>query len=320
MPVRFEPLRRCLYGCSRQLLSCLWLGVKSSTIRKKISLIGNGAVWGKRSFNMLKNSKPSLERLNLLGPLILLGALGISLLVVEGLAQLYYRGVIRKNFQQPGMYRYDPRKGWVLNDGVFRQKHYDFEALYTISDGRRRTVSSAGVEHETLNIYGDSFAFGIGVPDEETIASHLSQLGLSSVQNLGVSGYGPDQYFLAYQDAVSRQAAAWHLFLIYTGNDYKDLIAATDEGKQRYKPVLQPKGPGYVWLYPPGYEVHSSSRAFAFYSFQFLKYLAKSSALLIRLYNSLASPDRDLVNEALQRFDYLYSSLPRDKCFFAIVP
>jgi hypothetical protein len=52
----------------------------------------------------------------------------------------------------------------------------------------------AGEAEQPVFLFGDSFAFGEGVNDGETLAAHLAQKAGRPVVNFGVGGYGPHQF------------------------------------------------------------------------------------------------------------------------------
>jgi hypothetical protein len=57
-----------------------------------------------------------------------------------------------------------------------------------------------------ISLYGDSFAYGLGVADDEAWASVLAQKVGCPVANYGVSGYGTDQAYLRYRSNAADSA------------------------------------------------------------------------------------------------------------------
>ena len=83
------------------------------------------------------------------------------------------------------------RKGvpYRINRQGFRNSE-DFDSLPAKTSSRRRLV-----------VLGDSFAFGVGLQEHETLPAYLGQqLGPQwEIFNLGVPGYGIDQMVLSYE-------------------------------------------------------------------------------------------------------------------------
>ncbi len=113
------------------------------------------------------------------------------------------------NMRQTGSFAPDAALGWGLGKpGVYWQKkiqggpngHVIFDVTYTIDSHRnRQTVST---EHgPTVAFFGDSMTFGEGIPDEQTLPQAFADLTgrKMHVLNLGVSGYGPQQFLRALE-------------------------------------------------------------------------------------------------------------------------
>ena len=113
------------------------------------------------------------------------------------------------NMRQTGSFAPDAALGWGLGKpGVYWQKkiqggpngHVIFDVTYTINSHRnRQTVST---EHgPTVAFFGDFMTFGEGIPDEQTLPQAFADLTgrKMHVLNLGVSGYGPQQFLRALE-------------------------------------------------------------------------------------------------------------------------
>jgi hypothetical protein len=71
---------------------------------------------------------------------------------------------------------------------------------------------------------GDSFTFGMGVNREQTWSAQLTQLTRCEIVNLGVPGWGPQQY----TRALEKYGVGLHPRIIFYGifrNDFQDAIA-----------------------------------------------------------------------------------------------
>ena len=101
---------------------------------------------------------------------------------------------------------YDPDLGWVV--GRSRQSA---DGMYSSSvEGIRSTQPGIALADapatERVALIGDSNAFSMEVPFEESLGSHLSGLLGDGIQvlNFGVDGYGIDQIYLRYKRDVRR--------------------------------------------------------------------------------------------------------------------
>ena len=97
--------------------------------------------------------------------------------------------------------RYDPELGWSLRPGATASSKATGQKVdYVINSlGFRGDETTAAKPEGTFRIVvvGDSHAFGFGIPQQGTF-SYLLQGYFKNVEvlNLGVSGYGIDQYLL----------------------------------------------------------------------------------------------------------------------------
>jgi lysophospholipase L1-like esterase len=98
--------------------------------------------------------------------------------------------------------------GWgALTPGSFVAKKVDaktgdliYDVTYTIDDRLlRKTISSAS--GPTIAFFGDSFVFGEGLPDGETLPQVFSDLEARKLRvlNFAFSGYGPQQFLRALE-------------------------------------------------------------------------------------------------------------------------
>jgi hypothetical protein len=128
----------------------------------------------------------------------------------------------------PGHYVFDPVMGWRAgHPGVFHHTRLAegavvFDVDYTIDEHRNRQVVSAA-DGPTVAFFGDSFTFGEGLPDADTLPQLFADLTgrKSRVLNLGGTGYGPQQFLrpletglfddlLTEARAFVFQTAPWH--------------------------------------------------------------------------------------------------------------
>ncbi len=221
---------------------------------------------------------------------------------------------------QAGMFAFDPELGWRLNDGIFHHEHTDFHATYTIKSGERATLPERQdcPPGRNIALYGDSFVFGNGVNDNATIASFMAHDGKVCVRNRGVPGYGPDQYWLKY-DSV-KDAEDINVFIFFTGNDYRDVTARTNDGREREKPYLLRRGGSYEFVAPSGDFRPTPIAPSALRSLDLLYFMARSSKLLRGVRGRIISMDYERVFEAHRRIQFLFQNARDPASYFVIIP
>lgn len=136
--------------------------------------------------------------------------------------------------------------GWdLIPNSSKSQYNTDFLVTYNIdSDGFRKTVDqySRDQSRKKIIVLGDSFVFGIGVKDEETMVS-VAQKNLVRYQliNAGVSGYSPDQELIRFEKIVGskfKDDIDAVILTIYLGNDMDDLPLPFPSQAERPKPYF----------------------------------------------------------------------------------
>ena len=143
-------------------------------------------------------------------PFVVLAALVLGLCLIEGVALAFvHKPPI--SIQQKGLLAHDSILGWHNgNPGVYSDKRIDsntgatiYNVRYTIDENRlRKTISS---DHgPTVAFLGDSFTFGLGVKDADTMPQAFADLTDYKIRvlNLGVEGYSPAQFLRAMQTGV----------------------------------------------------------------------------------------------------------------------
>jgi hypothetical protein len=242
----------------------------------------------------------------------------LCFLVFEAYARIFLRRTLGPGTVSLGMYQFDPTLGWTPNNGEFEDQSADFSVKYAVVGNHRRTPSSSRCEAPEIAVFGDSFVFGIGVNDADTIPNQLAQRTRSCVSNEGVPGYGPDQYFLRWQKDDHK--AKCSVFVLFTGNDYKDILADKDAGGARKKPLLQPRGGSYSFSFPETAPTPGDRRSHFLRSDDFARFLAKQSPVLIGLRKAIVSADGERVDAALGRIDFLLSQMDLKRSLFVVMP
>lgn len=187
----------------------------------------------------------------------------IVLLSVFALGELAVRGYLAyigsRSLIEPGLYQSDAQLGWRLaTNATVRQQDFDFEATYhTDRMGNRLTIAAFSKKHLRINVYGDSFAFGVGLQDDQTFPSVLGGgITVAQVINRGVSGYAPDQYLISFRQDLAQNDMRPDLaiFAILPANDMLDINLSSLSGTNgaRKKPLLVGGDGRFEYVYPGG--------------------------------------------------------------------
>ncbi len=146
--------------------------------------------------------------------------------------------------------QFSPTIGWVHIPGSSQhQLHHDFTVDYHIDVDGFRIQSRPSSPVKRVLILGDSFVFGVGVNDEETMAAHLQmKTDAFSFYNAGTSGYSQDQMFLAYEELCPRLPFDVVVVAVYLGNDIQDLPFLYPQQSSRPKPTFKVDAKGNLTM------------------------------------------------------------------------
>ncbi len=151
--------------------------------------------------------------------------LGLGLLVAEGVLRWREAAIRASDRPDPGMIRYDPQWGWRLMPGwTGTHRHRDFTVRYRINERgfRLDPAQPAHRRGRVVAVVGDSFAFGLGVNDEETFTSLLNRGWSNTYLNLSVPGYSTDQQALLIESVLPEYRPDELWLVVYVGNDLLD--------------------------------------------------------------------------------------------------
>ena len=104
---------------------------------------------------------------------------------------------------------------------------YPVDAKYDANGFR----NSADLDEASVVLIGDSFLEAGLVPEEEIVASHLQRRLGVTVENLGVTMYGPQQEFAALRRYGVRLNPRLVLWFFFEGNDLADAIVYEERRK-----------------------------------------------------------------------------------------
>jgi len=137
-----------------------------------------------------------------------------------------------KEISYRGIDQHHPKRGWTLKPNLKNKLHY----AATISSNSKgiRGIREEFTEKKVLFL-GDSFCFGEGVDDNETIPAFFEKK-LKNIQtiNLGIHGYGIDQQYLYLKETISKYKPLLTCFII-TDNDFRrNLMNFRDYAKPKF--------------------------------------------------------------------------------------
>jgi hypothetical protein len=120
-----------------------------------------------------------------------------------------YEGNFRERLFHPhGTLGWAPQPGTVANERLSFEGQLIYDATYTIGPNGLRISSPSADDHNSSSqcilFFGDSFTFGEGVEDHETLPFQVSAKALDRYRtyNFGVMGYGPHQMLSALQHGL----------------------------------------------------------------------------------------------------------------------
>lgn len=119
-------------------------------------------------------------------------------------------------FEPESLFIPDPALGWKLRPASViravraRGEHTIYDARYTIDPRGQRVTPDSNPDGDTVLFMGDSFMFGDGLPDTDTVPQLFAvKTGRRfHVVNLGVSAYGPHQVLRQIEEGVVDRAIA----------------------------------------------------------------------------------------------------------------
>lgn len=155
---------------------------------------------------------------------------GISSVIGILLCLVFLEIFFQKENWNDSTIQFDPYLGWANkpNSSV-------------VIDDKKYTTNSLGFRSEEVDfskdhilLIGDSVTWGHGVNDNETVSYYLNQKYENyQVINLGVNGYGLDQYYLNLERNIGALNTKFIIVNIFTGNDFGDTITDTSYGKNK---------------------------------------------------------------------------------------
>jgi hypothetical protein len=134
--------------------------------------------------------------------------------------QISFTGAYTHDFFQPDeLLGYKPRTHARVDSVKKLGDELVYSVVYSIDAFGRRITPAENLDRRNRFIlfFGDSFVFGEGVQDHETLPFYVSEMAPSyRVYNYGFSGYGPQQMLAKLQsDDLAQEVAATEGLVIY---------------------------------------------------------------------------------------------------------
>lgn len=130
----------------------------------------------------------------------------------------------------------------ILQGGRFRQfvpgatfmvRHYEYEHAASIDEWGGRAVPHPAAPRALVPFLGDSFTFGLGVPDAETFVALIGARSAHRLLNLGVTGSGlHEQLDIVEMRHEELGRPAFYGFVVFMGNDLEDV-------RRHYEPASE---------------------------------------------------------------------------------
>ncbi len=153
-------------------------------------------------------------------------------LAIAGL-ELYFQ---KKYWHSSGT-QFDPELGW---SAIANKTSEEEGIIYTTNSFGFRSEAVDASKKQIL-VLGDSVVWGQGVQDNETVTAYLkNHFPEYQTLNMGVSGYGIDQYYLQLKRHINKLNPNIIIVVIFTGNDWGDFTSDTHYGKS--KPLFKTDG------------------------------------------------------------------------------
>jgi len=120
--------------------------------------------------------------------------------------------------------RYEPVVGWkpIPNLNTYSKDKRGNKYKVTTDASGWRDVTHNHTDHADIYVFGDSFAFGFGVNDQDFFANAISH---PRIQTIGANGYNLVQEYLLMKEYSSSIVSKTVIWFIYHGNDlYENLM------------------------------------------------------------------------------------------------
>jgi lysophospholipase L1-like esterase len=169
--------------------------------------------------------QPVARRELLMNVALLVTATAFALFLSEVALRLAGRGPLYVSPERDRFWQYDPLLGWAHRPGqvgTFATEQFRTSIRINSNGLRDRDHSYERTsDRKRILVFGDSFAWGYGVEEEQRFSEVLEATMDVEVINAGVSGYSTDQELLWLRDEGAQYDFDLAI-LVMTGNDIGD--------------------------------------------------------------------------------------------------
>jgi hypothetical protein len=124
----------------------------------------------------------------------------------------------------------------------FTISHYEYRHSADVDELGARVVPDAPSVAETVPFVGDSFVFGIGVPDRDTFVNLLARSAQRRLVNLGFPGTSLNrQLDIVEKRHVELGSPTSYVFVVFLGNDLAELRDTALAESPSKRPEPQPR-------------------------------------------------------------------------------
>ena len=202
---------------------------------------------------------------------------------------------------------YAPNKSKTVTSREYLGKRLIYDVTYTINDLGLRNSSSSELLHkdQCILFFGDSFTFGEGVNDFETLPYIVQKLSKYPVYNFGFHGYGAHQMLSAIEHGMVKDIINCNpRIVIYQAALFQVTRSAGYSWWNKHGPryILLPDGSiKYDGHFDDGNWIQNKARAQLAKSFTYKKYLIYKLGKLnekdLRLFIEIISQSQKLLKE-----------------------
>jgi hypothetical protein len=179
----------------------------------------------------------ALVGLVLLTPVIVVAAL---LWLISACTRACARVIEPAHLTRDELIQFDPVFGWKPRPNL--RTHHLMGDLFRITTDVQGWRGRSTLEESDIVVFGDSFAAGYGVNDEELFADLNSRLRIKPV---GIGGYSMVQTLLWMEDVAHTLRGKLVVWFVYLGNDLYDNLSPELRGYR--KPFVREGRPAGGW-------------------------------------------------------------------------
>jgi hypothetical protein len=147
--------------------------------------------------------------------------------------------------------RFDPELGFILEPDIsYHHRNREYDTQITINSAGFRDDEASLKKHDILMI-GDSFVFGTGVSNGDTVADILESKSKLKVLNAGIPQYGTLQESMMFDRLTppGTNTRCMTFLFFYAGNDLVNNINRTND-RNNYHPWIDQRQDSFKVIHP----------------------------------------------------------------------